>query len=93
MMLQEFINGPLEDKEKFYLLFALVCTKLPRFAVDRTIQAGYGTEYEGASVRLTNVKNGKVADLNDLCALIKYSMPDFDVPPRLMPAGAFVLQS
>ena len=92
-MLQDFINGPLEEKEKFYLLFALVCTKLPRYAVDRTLQAGYGKDYEGASVRLTNVKNGKVADLNDLCALIKYSMPDFDIPPRLLPAGTFVLSA
>ena len=91
-MLQEFINGPLEEKEKFYLLFALVCTKLPRYAVDRALQAGYGKDYEGASVRLTNVKNGKVADLSDLCALIKYSMPEFDIPARLLPAGTFALQ-
>ena len=91
-MLQEFINGPLEEKEKFYLLFALVCMKLPRRAVDLTIQAGYGKEYEGASVRLTNVKNGKVPDLNDLCALIKHSMPAFDIPARLLPVGTFALQ-
>lgn len=90
-MLQEFINGPLEEKEKFYLLMAMVCTKLPYYAVDHAIQAGYGKHHKSASVRLTNVKNGKVPDLNDLCALIKYSMPDFDVPHRLLPAGTFVL--
>jgi hypothetical protein len=91
-MLQEFINGPLEEKQKFYLLLALVCLKLPHYAVDRTIQAGYGSQYKSAAVRLGNVKLGKVPDLNDLCALIRYSMPEFDIPARLLPIGAFVLQ-
>lgn len=90
-MLQEFINGPLEEKEKFYLLMALVCKKLPYYAVDNTIRAGYGGEYKSAAVRLGNVKLGKVPDLNDLCALIKNSMPEFDVPTRLLPAGTFAL--
>lgn len=89
MMLEAFIKGPLEEKEKFYLLFSLVCTKLPRFAVDRTIQAGYGADYPGASVRLTNVKNGKVPDLNDLCALIKHSMPEFEIPGQLQSVGNY----
>lgn len=92
-MLEEFINGPLEEKEKFYLLMALVCKKLPYYAVDHTIQAGYGKHHRSAAVRLGNVKLGKVPDLNDLCALIKYSMPEFDIPSRLLPAGAFVLQN
>jgi hypothetical protein len=91
-MLEEFINGPLEEKEKFHLLFALVCMKLPYYAVDRAIQAGYGAHHKSASVRLGNVKLGKVPDLNDLIALIKHSMPDFDIPARLLPAGTFVLQ-
>jgi hypothetical protein len=90
-MLQEFINGPLEEKEKYYLLMAMVCTKLPYYAVDRTIEAGYGKHHKSASVRLTNVKNGKVPDLNDLCALIKNSMLEFDIPSRLLPAGTFAL--
>ncbi|MDB5268021.1 MAG: hypothetical protein JWP58_1061 [Hymenobacter sp.] len=90
-MLEEFINGHLEEKEKFYLLMALVCFKLPHYAVDYTIQAGYGKHHRNAAVRLGNVKLGKVPDLNDLCALIKYSMPDFDVPARLRPVGTFAL--
>jgi hypothetical protein len=90
-MLQEFINGPLEEKEKFYLLMALVCNKLPHYAVDRAIQAGYGGQYKSASVRLGNVKLGKVPDLNDLCALVKHSMPEFAIPGRLLPAGTFAL--
>jgi hypothetical protein len=92
-MLHEFINGPLEEKEKYYLLMALVWGKLPHYAVDNAIRAGYGQDYKNAAVRLGNVKLGKVPDLNDLCALIKHSMPDFDIPARLLPAGAFVLQS
>lgn len=90
-MLQDFINGPLDEKEKYYLLMALVCRKIPHFAVDRTIQAGYGHQYKSAAVRLGNVKLGKVPDLNDLCALVQYSMPEFDIPHRLLPAGTFVL--
>lgn len=91
-MLHEFINGPLEEKEKYYLLLALVCYKLPHYAVDRTIEAGYGKHHKNASVRLGNVKLGKVPDLNDLCALIKHSMPAFDIPARLLPVGTFALQ-
>lgn len=91
-MLHEFINGPLEEKQKYYLLLALVCNKLPHYAVDRTIQAGYGSQYKSAAVRLGNVKLGKVPDLNDLCALIKHSMLEFDIPARLLPAGTFALQ-
>ncbi|MGI4873401.1 MAG: hypothetical protein ACRYFX_19760 [Janthinobacterium lividum] len=91
LTLDKFITGPLEEKEKYYLLLALVCLKLPHYAVDRTIQAGYGSQYPSAAVRLGNVKLGKVPDLGDLCALIKHSMPDFDIPGRLLPAGTFVL--
>ena len=91
MMLEQFINGPLQEKEKFYLLMALVCRKLPVHAVDNAIQQGYGRQYKSAAVRLGNVKLGKVPDLNDLCALIRHSMPDFDIPGRLLPAGAFAL--
>jgi hypothetical protein len=90
-MLEAFINGPLEEKEKFYLLLALVCNKLPHYAVDRTIQAGYGSQYKSAAVRLGNVKLGKVPDLHDLCALITHSMPAFDIPRRLLPVGTFSL--
>jgi hypothetical protein len=90
-MLEEFINGPLEEKEKYYLLMALVCGKLPHYAVDRTIEAGYGKHHRSAAVRLGNVKLGKVPDLHDLCALVKYSMPEFTVPGRLLPAGTFAL--
>lgn len=90
-MLEEFINGPLEEKEKYYLLLALMCGKLPHYAVDNTIMAGYGRQYKSAAVRLGNVKLGKVPDLNDLCALIRYSMPEFAIPGRLLPAGTFAL--
>lgn len=89
--LPELIAGPLEEKQKFYLLLALVCLKLPHYAVDRTIQAGYGGHYQNASVSLSNVKLGKVPNLPDLCALVKYSMPDFTIPGRLLPAGTFTL--
>jgi len=92
-MLEEFINGPLDEKEKYYLLMALVCGKLPHYAVDNTIRAGYGSQYKNAAVRLGNVKLGKVPDLHDLCALVRYSMPDFDVPGRLLPAGTFTLSA
>lgn len=92
-MLQEFINGPLEEKQKYYLLLAMVCMKLPYYAVDNAIRADYGKQYRNATNRLTNVKVGRIADIKDLCALIKHSMPEFDIPNRLLPAGTFTLSS
>jgi hypothetical protein len=89
--LTELIAGPLEEKHKFYLFLALVYLKLPHYAADRAIQAGYGGHYQNASVSLSNVKLGKVPNLPDLCALVNYLKPEFNLPGCLLPAGTFTL--
>jgi hypothetical protein len=74
------------DKQKYYHLLGEVCEAMPSSAVDSAIRAGYGREHKSASTRLHHVKQGKVASLPDLLALIEYSMPDYVVPGHLRPA-------
>ncbi|MCA8830500.1 hypothetical protein [Hymenobacter pini] len=76
------------EKQKYYALLALVCEDLPHFAVDRAIRAGYGQQYASASTRLSHVKQGKVACLPDLLALVEHSLPEFAVPAHLRPEHA-----
>lgn len=75
------------EKQKYYALQALVCEQLPHFAVDRAIRAGYGQQYPSASTRLAHVKQGKVASLPDLLALVEHSLPEFPIPAHLRPEG------
>lgn len=76
----------MHEKEKFYSLLALVCMKLPRYAVELAINAGHGAEYgDNAARRLYNVKQGKVICLPDLVALVHHSLPDFEIPAHLLP--------
>ena len=74
------------DKQKYYHLLGEVCETMPSSAVDSAIRAGYGREHKSASTRLHHVKQGKVASLPDLMALIEYSMPGYEVPAHLRPA-------
>lgn len=74
------------DKQKYYRLLAEVCETMPSSAVDSAIRAGYGQGFVSASTRLNHVKQGKVASLPDLLALIRTSMPEFEVPAHLLPA-------
>lgn len=76
------------EKEKYYHLLGEVCEKMPSSAVDSAIRAGYGQEHKSASTRLHHVKQGKVVSLADLLALIRYSMPDYQVPAPLLPEAA-----
>ncbi len=78
----------LTDKQKYYHLLGEVCEVLPHYAVDETIRAGYGQQYPSAAVRLGNVKLGKVPHLPDLVALVRHSMPAFEIPLHLLPADA-----
>lgn len=74
------------EKQKYFALQALVCEDMPHYAVDTAIRAGYGRQYTVVSTRLQHVKQGKVASLPDLVALIEYSMPKFHIPAQLLPA-------
>lgn len=76
------------EKQKYYHLLGEVCEAMPSSAVDDAIRAGYGKEHRSASTRLHHVKQGKVASLPDLLALIKHSMPDYEVPAHLRPVEA-----
>ncbi|GAB3638641.1 hypothetical protein GCM10027422_42310 [Hymenobacter arcticus] len=66
------------DKQKYYHLLGEVCEAMPSSAVDSAIRAGYGQENKSASTRLHHVKQGKVASLTDLLALVRFSMPNYD---------------
>ncbi|HEX8506518.1 MAG TPA: hypothetical protein VF630_14220 [Hymenobacter sp.] len=74
------------DRQKYYHLLGEVCELMPSSAVDSAIRAGYGRAFKSASTRLHHVKQGKVASLPDLLALIEHSMPDYEVPAHLLPA-------
>jgi hypothetical protein len=79
----------MHEQEKFYSLLALVCRKWPRYAVEATLNADYGKQYgEAAARRLYNVKQGKVVNLADLVALIRHSLPKFEIPAHLLPEPA-----
>lgn len=73
------------DRQKYYHLLGEVCEAIPSSAVDSAIRAGYGRDFKSASTRLHHVKQGKVASLPDLLALIEHSMPDYEVPAHLRP--------
>ena len=75
------------DKQKFYHLLAEVIEDMPHHAPTAAIRAGYGEQYPSAATRFQHVKQGKVADLNDLIALIQCSMPDYQIPAHLRPAA------
>lgn len=76
------------DKQKYYHLLGEVCEAMPSSAVDSAIRAGYGQEHKSASTRLHHVKQGKVASLTDLLALVRFSMPNYEVPASLLPEEA-----
>lgn len=91
-MLDSFFSQPPTDRQRYFALLALVCESMPHYAVDNAIRAGYAPSHSGRgasgsdSTRLNHVKQGKVVSLPDLVALVRHSMPDFDVPAFLLPA-------
>jgi hypothetical protein len=79
------------DKQKYYHLLGEVCEAMPSSAVDSTIRSGYGREYASASTRLHHVRQGKVASLPDLVAMVRASMPTYEIPTHLLPADDLTL--
>jgi hypothetical protein len=79
------------DKQKYYHLLGEVCEAMPSSAVDSTIRSGYGREYASASTRLHHVRQGKVASLPDLVAMVRASMPQYGIPAHLLPADDLTL--
>jgi hypothetical protein len=76
------------DKQKYYHLLGEVCEAMPSSAVDSAIRASYGQEHKSASTCLHHVKQSKVASLTDLLALVRYSMPGYQVLQHLLPGEA-----
>ncbi len=75
------MNEPLSENQKFHTLQALVCEKLPYYAAAMTVDAGYPATLS----RLQSVKAGKTKSLTDLVALVRHSLPDFEIPAHLLP--------
>ena len=75
------MSETLSENQKFYQLQALVCDKLPFYAASLTVNAGYPAPLS----RLQAVKAGKTKSLPDLVALVKHSLPDFEIPAHLRP--------
>ena len=74
----------MHEEEKYYGLMALVCRKLPHYAVQMTIDAGY----KGSRQMLHDVKRGRTINLTALVALIRASLIGFEIPAHLLPAEA-----
>jgi hypothetical protein len=72
------------DKQQFHELQSLVCDLLPYYAAALTVAAGYPAKLS----RLQNVKAGKIISLADLVALVRHSLPDFEIPAHLLPEVA-----
>lgn len=68
------------EREKYFSLQALVCEKLPYYAAQLAAKAE-----AGPLQRMQNVKAGKVVNLSDLVALVRHSLPDFEIPAHLLP--------
>jgi hypothetical protein len=71
------------EREKYYTLLGLVCEKLPYYAAHLAAEAGLGV-----AARLQNIKLGRIVNLADLVALVRHSLPDFEIPAHLLPEVA-----
>jgi hypothetical protein len=81
------------DRERYHGLQMLVREKLPFYAADMTLNAGYNplpadaqADKKAKLKRLNNVKAGKVECLPDLVAMVRHCLPDFPIPAELLPA-------
>jgi hypothetical protein len=73
----------MHEEEKFYNLMALVCRKMPHYAVQMTLDAG---KYKDQPRQfLHDVKRGRTLNLPALVALVRHSLPDFEIPAHLLP--------
>jgi hypothetical protein len=76
----------MHEDEKFYGLLALVCRKMPHYAVQMTLDAG---KYKDQPRQfLHDVKRGRTINLAALVALVSHSIPDFKIPEHLLPEAA-----
>lgn len=76
----------MHEDEKFYGLMALVCRKMPHYAVQMTLDAGQFTDQPRQF--LHDVKRARTVNLPVLVALVRHSLPDFEIPEHLLPEVA-----
>jgi len=71
------------EREKYFSLLALICEKLPYYAAQMLAKKEGGT-----LSRWQNVKAGKTISLADLVAMVRLTLPDFEIPAHLLPEPA-----
>jgi hypothetical protein len=76
----------MHEEEKFYGLMALVCRKMPHYAVQMTLDAG---KYKDRPRQfLHDVKRGRITDLAALVTMVGVCLTDFKIPEHLLPEVA-----
>jgi hypothetical protein len=73
----------MHEEEKYYALLSLVCRKLPHYAVQMTLDADHYTDQPRQF--LHDVKRGRSIHLPALVALVRSSLPGFEIPSHLLP--------
>lgn len=71
------------DRQKYYLLMAMVCEDLATGAIDTLVRQGH----EATTAQLTAVRQGRKIDLALLIDLVKAGLPRFEVPDELLPTA------
>lgn len=69
------------ERQKYLYLLADVIEELPTGSIDIAVRAGYAA----SSMVLANVRGGRAMNLTHLVALIRYGMPEYQVPAHLLP--------
>ena len=72
------------DRQKTFYLLALVCEDLPTSAIDSLVRRGH----EATTAQLTAVRLGRKTQLHWLIDLIRAGLPDFVIPPELLPPAS-----
>ena len=71
------------DRQKYYLLMAMVCEELPTSAIDTLVR----NEHDATAAQLTAVRQGRKIELPWLIDLVKVGLPKFEIPAELLPAA------
>jgi hypothetical protein len=69
------------ERQKYLHLLAEVIEDLPTSSIDTAVRAGYAA----STMLLSNVRMGRAVNLPHLVALIKYGLPDYQIPTHLLP--------
>lgn len=84
-------NSSMTSKQKYFRLLSHVCEALPTSAVDAVLRAD--RDYPLGATALAQVRVGRTINLKALVALVRASLPDFQIPEELLPAPAEKLEA